>query len=158
VVDVDVKLSLNTANSICKAHRRKCEADKFDFMLDGVRCRSENINGAQVFAFSDDIRSKFNALLKSIVSFTKELGSVDLNAREIDLFLAEFFERRAYAAEATRVVRETLSLLNTSDARAIAALARLLEGEMDNVMANIEVTITADMLEAKRKKLDDLLR
>jgi hypothetical protein len=35
------------------------------------------------------------------------------------------------------------------------ALARLLESKMDHAMATIEVTITADMLEAKRKRLDD---
>jgi hypothetical protein len=70
-------------------------------------------------------------------------------------FLAEFFERRTYATEARRVLREALSLLDTSDARVIVALARLLERKMDRAMATIEVTITADMLEAKRKRLDN---
>ena len=154
-VDVDVDLSVNSANSICKAYRILCEADKFDFVLDGFSCRSENIDGAQSFAFPYDMQSKFTTLLKSISSFTKQLASVELNAREIDSFLAEFFERRAYAAEARRVLREALSLLNTSDARVIVALARLLENKMDNAMATIEVTITAYMLEAKRKSLND---
>jgi hypothetical protein len=119
MIDVDVDLSVNSANSICKAYRILCEADRFDFVMNGVSCRSKNINGAQAFAFPDDIRSKFVALLKSIASFTKQLASLELNAREIDSFLSEFFERRAYAAEARRVLREALSLLDTSDARVI---------------------------------------
>jgi hypothetical protein len=155
MIDVDVDLSANSANSICKAYRILCEADRFDFVMNGVSCRSENINGAQAFAFPDDIRSKFVALLKSIASFTKQLASLELNAREIDSFLAEFLERRTYATEARRVLREALSLLDTSDARVIVALARLLERKMDRAMATIEVTITADMLEAKRKRLDN---
>jgi hypothetical protein len=139
------------------AVRQKLHLSSCADFRDRLCCRTENINGAQAFAFPDDIRSKFVALLKSIASFTKQLASVELNAREIDSFLAEFFERRAYAAEARRVLREALSLLNTSDARVIVALARILESKMDNAMTTIEVTVTADMLEAKRKSLDDSL-
>jgi hypothetical protein len=153
---MDLTLSVKTANSICKAYRIICESQKFDFTLERAICLSESINGAQIFAFPDDIRwSKFDALLKSVVSFTKKLAAVKLDTREMYAFVAEMFDQRAYAAEATRVVKETLSLLDTNDAEVIVALARLLEREMDKAMATIEVTITADMLEAKRRKLDD---
>jgi hypothetical protein len=152
---MDLTLSVKTANSICKAYRILCESQKFDFTLERVICQSESISGAQIFAFPDDVRSKFDALLKSVVSFTKKLAAVKLDTREMYAFVAEMFDQRAYAAEATRVVKETLSLLDTNDAEVIVALARLLERKMDKAMATIEVTITADMLEAKRRKLDD---
>jgi hypothetical protein len=155
---MNVKLSVNSANSICKAYRMVCESRKFDFELDGIDCRSEDINGTQIFALPDELRPKFGVLLKAIVSFAKQLSAVELNAREIDSFLAAFFELRSYTAEARRVVRETLSDLDTTDGRAIVALARLLEDKMNEAMATIEVTVTADMLEAKRRKLDNSLR
>jgi hypothetical protein len=155
---MDLKLSVNTANSICKAYRIICESQKFDFTLERVICQSESISGAQIFALPNEVGSKFDVLLKSIVSFRKKLGAVKLDARETYAFVAEMFDQRAYAAEATRVVEETLSLLGTIDAEVIVALVRLLERKMNKAMATIEVTITADMLEAKRRKLDDSLR
>jgi hypothetical protein len=155
---IDVKLSVNSANSICKAYRILCESRKFDFTLDGAICRSENVNGIQMFALREEIRPRFNPLLTAIAGFTKQLLAIDLNDREINSFLGEFFELRAYAAEATRVVRETLSELDITDARTIVAVAGLLEDKMDKAIHTIDVTITAEMLEAKKRKLDKSFR
>ena len=55
-------------------------------------------------------------------------------------------------AKAQRVLLEMKSEVQVTDARATMALATLLENKMQEAIASVEVTITAEMLEEKRKK------
>jgi hypothetical protein len=150
----DVRLDLDTVRAFCHVYQHIGKAAEFDFTLQGTICRSANINGKQVFLFPDAINSKFRAVLDATQRFAKEIASVGLNDKEVRLFVAEFFEHQAYVARAQRVLLEMKSKLQVTDARETMALAALLENKMQEAMAPVVVTVTAEMLEAKRKKMD----
>jgi hypothetical protein len=150
----NVQLDLNTVRAFCDACQRICRAAEFDFILQGAICRSDNINGTQMFVLPKEINPKFRALLDATLRFEKEIASVGLSEKDMNLFVAEFFEHVAYAAKAQRVVLEVQSKLLVTNARATVALAALLENAMQEAIASVEVTITAEMLEEKRKEMD----
>jgi hypothetical protein len=148
----DVRLDLDTVRAFCDAYQHIRKATEFDFTLQGAICRSENINGKQMFLFPDDINPKFRAVLDAMGRFEKEIASVELNGKEVRLFIAELFEQQAYAAGAQGVLQDMKSAFQVLDERATMALATLLETKMQEAIDSVEVTITAEMLEEKRVK------
>jgi hypothetical protein len=150
----DVRVDLDTVREICSAYRRICKTGQFDFKLDGVICRSENIHCTQMFAFPDEIKPKFHVLLEAILRFTKEIASIGLNETELNSFLATFFEHQAYMARSQRVIVQVKSEMLVTDGRAITALVTLLESNMQEAIDSVVVTITPEMLEEKRRDMD----
>jgi hypothetical protein len=125
-----IRLDLNTAKEICGAYQRICKAGQFEFELEDVTCRSGNIHCTQMFAFPNEIKPKFNALVEAILRLTKEVASIRLNETEVNSFLATFFEHQAYMARSQRVIVEVKSEMTVTDGRAITALVTLLESKM----------------------------
>ena len=118
----------------------QCKAAEFDFTLQGAICRSANINGEQMFLFPDDINPKFRAVLDATQRFAKEIASVGLNDKEVEIvYMRNFFEHQAYVARAQRVLLQIKSELQVTDARATMALAALLENKMQEAMAPVVV-------------------
>lgn len=150
----NVRLDLNTVCEFCDAYQHICKAVEFDFALQGAICRSKNINGEQRFLLPEHIEHrKFRAVLDATQRLAKEIASVGLNDKEVALFIAELFEHRAYMARAETLLLEMKSKLQVTDARATMALAALLENKMKEAIASVEVTITAEMLKERRKKV-----
>ena len=147
----DVRIDLDTVRAFCDAYQHMCKATEFDFTLQGLICRSENINGKQVFFVPDDIKPNFRAVVDAMGRFEKEIASVALNGKEVRLFIAELFERQAYVERAQGVLQDMKSVFQVAEGKATTALATLLEKKMQEAIASVEVTITTEMLEEKRE-------
>ena len=145
----DIQLLLNQAIAITDAYNEIGAAADFEFELGGEKCRSNYLDGIQLYMAPDDLRPKFEKLLSAAAECHEKILSLELDEREATLFLSKFFLTKAKTVKARRLVKSIESQLELTDIYDTGAFAWILEDQVEKEKATVVVGITTEMVKSK---------
>jgi hypothetical protein len=145
----DVQLLLNQAMAITDAHNQIGAASQFEFELSGEKCRSQYLDGIQMYLAPDNVRPKLESLVIAASECCGKISSLELEEGEASLFLSKFFLTKAKTVKARRLVQNIASQLELTDMHDAAAFAWILEDQVEREKAAVVVSVTSEMLKSK---------
>jgi hypothetical protein len=90
---------------------RKFANGEFEFKIGGLICRAVETNGDIGFEVPPEFGGEFQKLIDELVQFKKKVESIDLDLRDVHIFLRKYFRMQAEIAGELRraVIAELLS-------------------------------------------------
>lgn len=86
---------------------RKYANGQFEFKIDGLVCRAVEVNGDKEFEIPQQIGSEFQKLIDELEQFQQTVQSIDLDYRDVNIFLCKYF--RMYADISREMRRAVLA-------------------------------------------------
>jgi hypothetical protein len=155
----NVQLSLREAIAVCEANDKLFESRRFHFTLHGAVCKFEFLDGVEAFfGIPDEMQPQFKKIYEAIKQLSQQILELDLDEREMDTFLYEYFKSNAMTVKERRLVQHIQSTLELAGWRGTMAFSEVLDGQVDIAIADRVVNVTTDMVDAKinqRTKLDN---
>jgi hypothetical protein len=90
---------------------RKFANGEFEFKIAGLICRAAEFNGDICFDVPPEFGGEFQKLIDELVQFQEKVHSIDLDRRDVHIFLRKYFRMQAEIARELRraVMAELLS-------------------------------------------------
>jgi hypothetical protein len=150
----DVTLPLPEALAIWEAYNKIHETSEFIFDLDGQKCRMSYVDGVHMWELPDEVKPKLNALLEATNGFEEQILSLQLDEREVSLFLSKYFKRNARIVIERQLIKRLESQVKFEYVKDAILFARVLEDEVLKVMDALMIDLTGDMVGAKMEEMD----
>ena len=84
---------------------RKFANGQFEFKIGGSICRAVEVDGAEEFEIPPEFGSEFQKLIDELAQFRDKVESIDLDRRDVHMFLRKYFRMQA---EISREVRRAV--------------------------------------------------
>jgi hypothetical protein len=146
----DAQIAMRTVIGFFEADAKISEVCNFEFMFGGERCYARYLDGVQSFSVPDQDRPKLEKLLKAAVEFGDQMSSFEIDEREANAFLGQYFQGVANTVKARRFVRSVMAGLDIVDVKDTLAFSEVLEGKMEEALAAIMVNVPAELVAAKK--------
>jgi hypothetical protein len=150
----DVTLPLTEALAIWEAYNKIHETSQFIFELGGQRCRSSYVDGIHMWEVPDEIRAKLETLLKATKALEEEISALQIDEREVSLFLSKYFKRNARTAIERELIRRMKSQIKFENIGDACLFPQVLEDEVLKAMDALTIDLTVDMVEAKIEEMN----
>jgi hypothetical protein len=146
----NVQLSLREAIAVCEANDKLFQSRRFIFILHGAVCQFEFLDGVEAFfGIPGEIRPQFEKIYEATKQLNQQISELDLDEREMDTFLYEYFKSNAMTVKERRLVQHVQSALELVSVRRTMAFSEVLDGQVDIAIADRVVNVTTDMVDAK---------
>jgi hypothetical protein len=142
----DVTLPLTEALAIWEAYNKVHDTSEFVFELGGRKGRMSYVDGFHMCELADEARPNLNALLEATKAFEERILSLQLDEREVSLFLSKYFKRNARTATERRLIKRMESQIKFEDTKDAGLFARVLEDEVLKAMNALMIDLTGDMV------------
>jgi hypothetical protein len=77
---------------------RKFANGQFEFKIGGLICRAIQTNGDMEFEVPPEVGAEFQKLIDELVQFQEKVHSIDLDFRDVHIFLRKYFRMQAEVA------------------------------------------------------------
>ena len=84
---------------------REFSNGKFEFKIGGSICRAVEVDGVEEFEVPPEFESEFQKLIDELAQFRDKVESIDLDRRDVHMFLRKYFRMQA---EISREVRRAV--------------------------------------------------
>ena len=84
---------------------RKFANGQFEFKIGDLICRAAEVDGVEEFEVPQELGSEFQKLIDELVRFREKVQSVDLDSRDVHIFLRKYFRMQA---EISREIRRAV--------------------------------------------------
>jgi hypothetical protein len=154
----NVTLPLREAVAICEAQNEIWDIGQFEFRLRKSNCAYCYLDGVESYSVPDEVKPELEAILKATDTFEQQILAIKLDAREVSLFLSEYFGMKARTVAERQILQTLGPQLRPDGITETSLFSMVLEEEMRRVMSQLVIEVTDEMLQAKIKDMGGEIR